>query len=297
MAERLLTVATFPDSVTANLAKNRLESAGVKCALANQETVGMAWHLGNAFGGIQLQVLESDADDATAILGDNVSDEPVPSDEPDLDSPQDDEESTAETEPTTREQNADRAARAAILGILLQPLQLYVLWLLLKVLLSKDRLEAVHRRHAILAAAINLPIIFGCCGIILLLSLGSPDPIASDESSRPESKAQARISFDLGESAFQRGHYASALEHFSNAINLDPDFSAAYVARGRVYALRAEYDSAIAEYSIAIELAPRQPIAYSERAKAYSEIGDIVSAERDENKAHSLTGRSSRDEQ
>ena len=41
MSDRLATVATFGCPVEANLARNRLEVAGIKAFLADEETVGM----------------------------------------------------------------------------------------------------------------------------------------------------------------------------------------------------------------------------------------------------------------
>ncbi len=48
------TIATFSDSIAANLAKGQLEDAGIDTYLADEQTVGMAWHLSIAVGGIKL---------------------------------------------------------------------------------------------------------------------------------------------------------------------------------------------------------------------------------------------------
>ena len=71
MSDRLATVATFGCPVEANLARNRLEAAGIKAFLADEETVGMVWHLTNALGGIKLQVGDRDAEEALAILAES----------------------------------------------------------------------------------------------------------------------------------------------------------------------------------------------------------------------------------
>jgi hypothetical protein len=78
-------------------------------------------------------------------------------DEPDL-----------EEEPprSSREQLASYAFRGALLGILLPPLELYVLYLLFKVFVSQERLGARYRNFAVVAAIIMLIVLGGCYAII-----------------------------------------------------------------------------------------------------------------------------------
>jgi hypothetical protein len=179
-------VATFWSPIEANLAKNRLEDAGLKAFLASGDSVNMAWHLTNALGGIQLQVGDGNAETALAILAeDNVSG-PATSDQREEapSSPSDLEESderraeeAAEAEPvlTSREQNAERAFRGAVFGLLMPPLQLYVFWLLLKVFVSDERLGAEERRKAIIGAVICLPMMLAFCMFIgAVVSLAVP---------------------------------------------------------------------------------------------------------------------------
>src|SRR5260370_17361888 len=68
MSDTLVTVGTFWSPVEANLARNRLEAAGMQAFLVSEESVSMAWHLTNAFGGVKLQVGDGDAEEAQAIL-------------------------------------------------------------------------------------------------------------------------------------------------------------------------------------------------------------------------------------
>jgi hypothetical protein len=178
MNQRMRTVVTYASSVEANLAKNCLEAAGIRTCLADQETVGMVWTLAGAFGGVKLQVREEDAEEAVAILEEVRKDAGLPPSETEghLPFPDNIEQRTDgpagmqdELEPlrTAREENADRACRGAVLGLLLPPLQFYVTWLLLKVLFSKEQLIADTRRRALVAAIINLPFVFGF-GIVLM---------------------------------------------------------------------------------------------------------------------------------
>ena len=64
----LITVATFSTELEYLLARIRLESAGIECFLRDENMVRIAgWH-SHILGGIKLQVRESDAQDALAIL-------------------------------------------------------------------------------------------------------------------------------------------------------------------------------------------------------------------------------------
>jgi hypothetical protein len=73
LAERLITVARFRDLIEAQLAKGKLEAAGIRTFLANENIVSLDWFYSNAVGGLHLQVQEGDVGDATAIL-----EEPIP---------------------------------------------------------------------------------------------------------------------------------------------------------------------------------------------------------------------------
>jgi hypothetical protein len=176
MGNDLVTVASFADPVEANLAKNRLEASGIPAFLANEETLDMVWYWGNAMGWIKLQVGDKDASNARAILDQHDELETPADSEVELQvgpeagpeegslEPFEDEAGDDPDRPSTaRDQDAERAARGALLGILFLPLELYAFYLLLKVVLSRESLGDRERRNAIFAAVINLPIIFGFC--------------------------------------------------------------------------------------------------------------------------------------
>ncbi len=188
----MTTIATYGDVVEANLARSLLESADIRAFLADEGTVGLAWHLTTALGGVKLQVADEDAKKAAAALfaqrdhhlnesetddllqgagddrthrvagGDDrrAGNEQAVDDLPEPDSHASEfPDTVAETEPTLRELTAVRALRGAILGILLFPIQFYVFWLLLKIFVSEERLDPAPRRKAFVAALINVPFI------------------------------------------------------------------------------------------------------------------------------------------
>lgn len=65
--ETLVTIETFWDTVAAEMARGRLESAGIKCFLTGENAARL---YGTGLGDLQLQVSPKDEADARAILSD-----------------------------------------------------------------------------------------------------------------------------------------------------------------------------------------------------------------------------------
>jgi len=65
---KLVTIATFNDPFSANLAKGKLESEGIECFTASEHRLGRSWGDGNVFGPIELQVKEPDVERADKVL-------------------------------------------------------------------------------------------------------------------------------------------------------------------------------------------------------------------------------------
>ncbi|WAL60393.1 tetratricopeptide repeat protein [Thermocoleostomius sinensis] len=74
------------------------------------------------------------------------------------------------------------------------------------------------------------------------------------------------------------GDYAGAIDQFTQAIELDPDFAPAYGSRGLVRAASGDMEGAILDYSRAIELDPNDAIAYGGRGVAHAETGEYEAA-------------------
>ena len=114
----LITVERFADPATAGLAQSRLEAADIPSFLADEVTMGLAWHWNTAVGGIQLQVPPEHADEARLLLED--PGEPAAGD------------AESDPEPGAREQLARRSVRAGVMGWYLTPLVPYSLYLGIK---------------------------------------------------------------------------------------------------------------------------------------------------------------------
>jgi hypothetical protein len=73
MADELVTIRNFaygPDPVSqAELARIRLETAGIPCFLANRQFAAVNWFYAGASRGVKLQVRASDVEKAREVLG------------------------------------------------------------------------------------------------------------------------------------------------------------------------------------------------------------------------------------
>ncbi len=65
---KLVTVATFGDPFSGNLAKGKLESEGIECFIASEHRLGRSFGAGGMLGPIELQVKESDIERADKLL-------------------------------------------------------------------------------------------------------------------------------------------------------------------------------------------------------------------------------------
>jgi hypothetical protein len=180
MSDRLVTVATVDSPAEAGLIRSRLEGAGIPAFVADDATAAMAWPLTGAFAGVKVQVAEEHARQAVALLNQPPARGPAGEAGPlirrgrhttarALAAPRRRDAAEEEPPPSPREEDAERALRAAAFGLLLPPLELYATWLLVKVLLSREPLDRRARRRALAAAALNLTLIAGL--VLLVVSL------------------------------------------------------------------------------------------------------------------------------
>jgi tetratricopeptide (TPR) repeat protein len=79
-----------------------------------------------------------------------------------------------------------------------------------------------------------------------------------------------------------------AIEAFTSAIALDPNYAHAYIGRGNAYADKGQYDRAIEDFNKAIALNPNDASAYNNRGYAYVSKGQYDRAIEDFNKVIAL---------
>ena len=85
-----------------------------------------------------------------------------------------------------------------------------------------------------------------------------------------------------------RGDYEKAISHHTKAIELNPNFAAAYYNRGFSYNSKGDFDTAIQDFNTVIELNPNFVAAYSNRGFSYNGKGDFDTAIQDFNTAIEL---------
>jgi hypothetical protein len=75
VSQEQVVIAQFLNLHEALLAKGQLESAGIACALRDDNMVRIDWFISNLLGGVKLTVAPADVEEAKALLA-----EPLPED-------------------------------------------------------------------------------------------------------------------------------------------------------------------------------------------------------------------------
>ena len=83
----------------------------------------------------------------------------------------------------------------------------------------------------------------------------------------------------------EKKDYIRAIQDFSQAIRLDPNYAIAYNNRGNAYRDKQDFDAAILDYSQAIRLDPSYVIAFNNRGNAYRDKQDFDRAIQDYSQA------------
>jgi tetratricopeptide (TPR) repeat protein len=90
----------------------------------------------------------------------------------------------------------------------------------------------------------------------------------------PVSTKTAKDYYDSGKAFYDRKDYTTAIDEFTAAIRLDPNYADAYYYRGIAYYENKDHDRAIADYTQAIKLNPNYALAYYNRGNAYYRKND-----------------------
>ncbi|PHR93849.1 MAG: hypothetical protein COA78_32620 [Blastopirellula sp.] len=167
MANELVILETFNTPIEASVVRGMLESEGIRVFLADEATVGIAWHLGTAVGGIKLQVAKEDVERAIALLDTeepiDIAEEDWQADEleeGDEDIPETSDKGSDDYEPVTpASERVRRAWRSAFIGLGFFPLQIYSLWHIAIVVTGKEQLTPAQRRTIWFALLLNSPVI------------------------------------------------------------------------------------------------------------------------------------------
>ncbi len=121
------------------------------------------------------------------------------------------------------------------------------------------------------------------------LILSKPNP-ASDFAEQAKKELQQELEVDpanagaeyvLGELARQAQDLPGAVQHFSKATELDPNFSDAYLGLGMTLLAEKKYPDAIAPLEKAVKMQPANPAGHYSLATAYARTGRKDDAERE----------------
>ena len=97
-----------------------------------------------------------------------------------------------------------------------------------------------------------------------------PDKIHWGPEAR-QKRREAAIHNNRANTYAEKGDYDRAIEGYTEAIQLNPDYVYAYYNRGSVYREKEDYDRAIEDFTTAINLKPDLVEAYYNRGNAYYE--------------------------
>jgi serine/threonine protein kinase len=85
-----------------------------------------------------------------------------------------------------------------------------------------------------------------------------------------------------------KGDYEKAFEDYNTAITLNPEFFYAFINRGKLYSDKGEYEWAIEDYDRAIRINSESPVAFYNRANAYASLRKFERAIEDYSRAIEL---------
>lgn len=85
----------------------------------------------------------------------------------------------------------------------------------------------------------------------------------------------------LGEIAYIKGEHDEAIEHFTRAIEKNPQSLKAYNSRGAAYLLSGKTEEAARDFDDAVRLDPKSALSYSQRALISLQLGKLDDARRD----------------
>ena len=90
-----------------------------------------------------------------------------------------------------------------------------------------------------------------------------------------QKRREAAIHNNRGLAYAQKGDYDRAIEAFTEAIELNPNYAYAYNNRGGAYYAKHDYDRAIVDYTIAIDCLSNYINPYTNRGLAYCDKGNF----------------------
>ncbi|MEY4761277.1 MAG: hypothetical protein RLZZ200_1133 [Pseudomonadota bacterium] len=103
--------------------------------------------------------------------------------------------------------------------------------------------------------------------------LSTPGAVAA-----PEGAMAARLAYNLGYDAFEKGDFPTARDKFESAAKADPELKEAWNMIGHVSRRLADYDRSLVAYDKALALDPAYPEAIEYRAETFLALNRLDDA-------------------
>lgn len=107
--------------------------------------------------------------------------------------------------------------------------------------------------------------------VFMMLMLSLPQLLVA----QPPSRGRAMEMLIAGDNFLQMLDIERAIEHYSSAISLDPQFADAYMKRANAYAIAGRGSEAQADYNMAVNINPYIDYLYDTRAKIKVMVADF----------------------
>jgi tetratricopeptide (TPR) repeat protein len=124
--------------------------------------------------------------------------------------------------------------------------------------------------------------------VILLLSVSNflvldfSSPLAAiDSNNAVSARKSAEVLNDRGEDLRKKGDFDGAIKEFTDAIQLDPQFSWPYNNRGLARTAKGEFEQALSDYDEAIRLDANYAFAFNNRGLVWTAKGELDKALKD----------------
>jgi len=101
----------------------------------------------------------------------------------------------------------------------------------------------------------------------------------------------AKKHFKAGEAYIESKNFEFAIDEFTKAVALDPDFTKAYIERAKLFDIAGNKDAAIEDFSKAVVFEPKDDKLFYYLGKCYNEAGKYKLALGALNKATNLAKR------
>jgi tetratricopeptide (TPR) repeat protein len=146
------------------------------------------------------------------------------------------------------------------------------------ILIQEEVSEAQSEYNLILAGFLPTNIInsYGVKALVEIDELLYPGALRGYLESLTSSDADKY--FSLGHECFNKKDYKGAIDDWTQAININPNYAGAYNNRGITRSELGDNQSAIDDFTQAININPNCADAYCNRGNAHSELGDNQSA-------------------